>query len=564
MKVFSGFIALRYRTLYTALLLGLAILLDAQVRKEELVVLSDRGHYISGETIRYRAFYRPPDAELAGEWSRVLYVELIQPNGTTLVQGKVRIDTLGAAGSLVIPEGLSSGTYYLKAYTRWMRNCGPEGYAYTSLRIYDPFSEEVLPVDSTGWESKAAWQMMNRGEEDATDVLQCSLAKERYGIREEVSLNLKWNMDRAPADLTVSVSRMGLHGNQSYYRKGCETASGHKAEILPEMQGLSLTGQVVSSDGSPAPYATVYVSVLGEEKDFFCNYSDSVGRFYFSLPDYKGKRELFVSAYHSDYPGLELLIDRDFSQDRLNLPSYPVQLNDSLTAIITEMSVNAQVAEQYYPSREPVQEPRASEELLFYGHPVFTIKFDDFIKLPNLAEYFLEVVPQVAVKRSRGVRRLVVLGEHPDLAVYSPLLMIDGVAIFDVEAVLAVSPRLIDRLEIINAPYIRGNVTFGGIISLISKNNDLGYIDLPSSGLLVDYQMLDLPRDDPEMQGIGDPRMPDVRNTLYWNPELILSPGTDQHISFRTSDLKGEYEILIRGTGSDGRYFEKRLPFLVE
>jgi hypothetical protein len=142
--------------------------------------------------------------------------------------------------------------------------------------------------------------------------------------------------------------------------------------------------------------------------------------------------------------------------------------------------------------------------------------------------------------------------------------MIDGVAIFDVEAVLAVSPRLIDRLEIVNAPYIRGNVTFGGIISLISKNNDLGYIDLPSSGLLVDYQMLDLPREDPEMQGIGDPRMPDVRNTLYWNPELSPSPGTDQRISFRTSDLKGEYEILIRGTGSDGRYFEKRLPFLVE
>jgi len=564
MKVFSGFIAMRYRTLYTALLLGLGVLLDAQIQKEELAVLTDRGHYISGETIRYRAFYKPPDAEQTGEWSRVLYVELIQPNGTTLVQGKVRIDTLGAAGSLVIPEGLSSGTYYLKAYTRWMRNCGPEGYAYTSLRIYDPFNEEVLPVDSTGWESKAAWQMMDQGIPDADDVLDCSLAKDRYGIREEVSLDLRWNMDRVPADLTVSVGRTGLQGNQSYYRDGCETAFGDKAEILPEMQGLSLTGQVVSSDGSPAPYATVYVSVLGEEKDFFCNYSDSAGRFYFSLPDYKGKRELFVSAFHSDYPGLELLIDRDFSQDRLNLPSYPVQMNDSLTAIITEMSVNAQVAEQYYPSREPVPESRASEELLFYGHPVFTIKFDDFIKLPNLAEYFLEVVPQVSVKRSRGVRRLVVLGEHPDLAIYSPLIMIDGVAIFDVEAVLAVSPRLIDRLEIVNAPYIRGNVTFGGIISLISKNNDLGYIDLPSSGLLVDYQMLDLPREDPEMQGIGDPRMPDVRNTLYWNPGLILSPGTNQHISFRTSDLKGEYEILIRGTGSDGRYFEKRLPFLVE
>ncbi len=80
--------------------------------------------------------------------------------------------------------------------------------------------------------------------------------------------------------------------------------------------------------------------------------------------------------------------------------------------------------------------------------------------------------------------------------------MIDGVAIFDVEAVLAVSPRLIDRVEIVNAPYIRGNVTFGGIISLISRNNDLGYIDLPSSGLLVNYRMLDLPGVDSNMEGV--------------------------------------------------------------
>ena len=122
-----------------------------------------------------------------------------------------------------------------------------------------------------------------------------------------------------------------------------------------------------------------------------------------------------------------------------------------------------------------------------------TIDFDDFIKLPRLEEYFTEVVPQVSVKKNRGVTHFVVLGPHPDLSIYPPLVMIDGVAIFDIEAVLAVSPRLIDRIEIVNAPYIRGNVTFGGIISLISKKNDLGYIDLPSSGLLVNYQMLDQP-----------------------------------------------------------------------
>lgn len=554
-----------YRSICTVLLLGLGFLLGAQVQQEGLVLLTDRGHYISGEIINYRAFYREPEANSDAAWSRVLYVELILPNGSALVQGKVAIGSAGAMGSLLIPEGLSSGTYYLKAYTRWMRNCGPEAYIYTSLQIYDPYNEQVLPVDSLGWESSAVGTMMDQSTIHSPDMLECRLGKEHYGTREEVVADLRWNFPHAPANLTLSVARSGLHGRQHYIRPGCPLDLLDGSGILPETKGLSMTGQAVSTaDRTPTPYATIYVSVLGAEKDFFCNFSDSTGRFYFSFPGYEGERDLFVSTYHSDYDDLELLIDRDFSQDALHLPSFEVQLNDSLGDLITEMSVNAQVAQQYYPPKRPVPETEVSEELLFYGQPSASIRFDDFIKLPKLEEYFVEVVPQVSVRRSGGVRRLVILGEHPELAIYQPLLMIDGVAIFDVEAVLAVSPRLIERVEIVNAPYIRGNVTFGGIISLISKNNDLGYIDLPSSGLLVNYRMLDLPLEDTAQNGVVDPRLPDVRNTLYWKPNLEMNPEAEQKISFRTADLKGDYEILIRGFDSMGKYLEKRVPFRVD
>ena len=555
---------MRYRSICTALLLGLGLLLGAQIQQEGLVLLTDRGHYISGEIINYKAFYRRPAESSDAAWSRVLYVELILPNGTPLVQSKVLLDT-STSGSLLIPEGLSSGSYYLKAYTRWMRNCGPENFVYTSLRIYDPYNEQVLPVDTLGWEPRPVETLLNQPEMHGSDMLECLLAKDSYGTREEVVADLNWNFSYAPANLTISVARSGLQGDQSYFRPGCSEDKQGASDILPEIQGLSLTGQAVSfTDMTSAPYATIYVSVLGGDRDFFCNYSDSAGRFYFSFPGYAGERDLFVSAYHSEIDDLELLIDRDFSQDALQLPSYPVRLNDTLTELITEMSVNAQVSQQYYPKQVLIQETQAPEELLFYGKPTSSIKFDDFVNLPTLEEYFVEVVPQVAVRRSGGVRRLVLQGKHPDLSIYPPLLMIDGVAIFDIEAVLAVSPRLIDRVEIVNAPYIRGNVSFGGIISLISKNNDLGYIDLPSSGLLVNYRMLDLSASDTIQYGIQDSRLPDVRNTLYWNPGLELNSTTGKRISFRTADLKGEYEILIRGIDSTGKYFEKRAGFRVE
>ena len=547
------------------MLLGLGLLLGAQIQQEGLVLLTDRGYYISGETINYRAFYRKPAESSDGAWSRILYVELIQPNGTPLVQSKLSLDASGVEGSMLIPEGISSGSYYLKAYTHWMRNCGPEGFVYTSLQIFDPYNEQVLPVDTLGWEARPVETMLSKSEMHPSTMLECRLTKENYGTREELVADLRWMFPYEPVNLTISVAKSGLHGAQSYFQPGCPQKLQGSSEILPETQGLSMTGQAVSlSDRSPAPYATIYVSVLGGDQDFFCNYSDSAGRFYFSFPTYEGERDLFVSTYHADIDDLELLIDRDFSQDELQLPSNPIHLSDTLSGLITEMSVNAQVSQQYYPTRMNTPEIPASEKFLFYGQPTSSIKFDDFIKLPTLEEYFVEVVPQVAVRKTGGVRRLILLGEHPDLTIYPPLLMIDGVAIFDVEAVLAVSPRLIDRVEIVNAPYIRGNVSFGGIISLISKNNDLAYIDLPSSGLLVNYRMLDVPAGDTIPNGILDSRLPDIRNTLYWNPALEMKPEMDRRISFFTADLKGEYEILIRGVDSTGKYLEKRVPFSVE
>ena len=93
---------MRYNTIITIALLGFELLLGARDRQEGLLLLTDRGHYISGETIHYRAFYMEPGESGQSSWSKILYVELILPNGTPLAQGKVSIDTAGAIGSIAI------------------------------------------------------------------------------------------------------------------------------------------------------------------------------------------------------------------------------------------------------------------------------------------------------------------------------------------------------------------------------------------------------------------------------------------------------------------------------
>ena len=248
------------------------------------------------------------------------------------------------------------------------------------------------------------------------------------------------------------------------------------------------------------------------------------------------------------------------------MPSLPLLLGDSLEPLYTELSVNAQVYHQYQSQAgvPGTESEESTDRRFFYGQPLSVLHFEDFIKLPTLEEYFTELIPQVYVRKREGEKTLVLPGNQHGMQFYRPLVMIDGIAIFDTEAVLAVSPRTIERIEIIDRPYVRGNVTYGGIINIISRNDDLGYVDLPSSGLLLDYRMVRPPLSPQQFVPEEDPNIPDVRNTLYWNPDISLAPGEECALPFYTNDLPGSYEILVRGFDTRDRYVESSAFFEVE
>lgn len=59
-------------------------------------------------------------------------------------------------------------------------------------------------------------------------------------------------------------------------------------------------------------------------------------------------------------------------------------------------------------------------------------------------------------------------------------------------------------------------------------------------------------------------RIPDFRNCLYWNPEVLIKPGNNARLEFYTSDNKGEFEVVVNGLTTEGEILEKRYRFRVE
>jgi hypothetical protein len=144
-----------------------------------------------------------------------------------------------------------------------------------------------------------------------------------------------------------------------------------------------------------------------------------------------------------------------------------------------------------------------------------------------------------------------------------PLVLVDGVAIDDQEKILALSPTNISRIEVVNIPYKIGYMKYGGIVNIVSKKGDFAGIDLPNSGMFLNYAFLH----DSCRCAITIPRTanrPDARNTLYWNPDVSITSGNVIHFSFATGDAPGRYAIVFQGIDARGTPFLQKKIIVVQ
>ncbi len=522
---------------------------------------TDRGIYVAGELVLFRVFNLNPPAIRELGWSTVYYLELISPAGTSLERTKWRLNGEGTSGSLAVPGDIPSGTYYLKGYTKWMRNGDPQDFQYLSIQIINPYLRELLRVD-TVTASDVDLQELGACRGTGGPVI---IPPERtYSRGELVSLELERSVSGTSLNCCISMVWQGAFATQME-SPGSSVGPADEGRFLPETQGVTLSGSVWrDTSGTPAPYAIVYLSSLESGNEFYATYSDAEGRFYFALTDGVGEKEYFISSSLGGRTDLTLRLDQDFSTGQVTLPSFPLRSVQTDPDLITRLAINAQISDQYREGIPPAQTDSGGNAGWFYGEPEVTIWFRDFIQLPDLEEYFSEVIPQVNLRRSGGNRSLQVRGDHPDMEYFPPLLMVDGVAVFDVESVLGISPRAVERVEIVTAPYIRGNVTFGGIVHLITRTGNMGYMDLPASGLLLSYQKFseDAGADLPGLP--SGPGFPDVRNTIFWRPDVVLTPGEGRRFSFQAPDVAGNYEIRITGYSPGVNCFEERRVIRVE
>lgn len=99
---------------------------DVATQYEKIYVKLDRDVYVTGGTIRYRAFLADAGLIQANVKSRILYFELTGTGLSEPIRWRNNLSDANAIGAFDIPASLPSGVYSLKAYTNWVRNGDPD------------------------------------------------------------------------------------------------------------------------------------------------------------------------------------------------------------------------------------------------------------------------------------------------------------------------------------------------------------------------------------------------------------------------------------------------------
>ncbi len=537
--------------------------------REHVEVYTDRSIYVVGEEIHFRADHLVEGIERENQWSSVLYVELTTSSGSSVSQGKFVLSEGLSTGTLHIPAGALTGNYYLKCYTRWMRNRGPRTFSYSPLKIVNPFNAEV-----TNFTNGAETGKKNSRREYRTGSMKCMTQKPVYGRGEMVHFRLAGPSTTRLQYMNCCITVVPEGGidtifGQATFPGGSGNSEDFFVNYLPDLYGASISGKVVRTDQKDFSLqdSELYFSLLGDQPDYLTAVTDANGRFIVSIPARTGIQELFVTPVPSIQSQVEIQIDQDFDVGRLSPLHETFILSAQERNVATRMAIHGQLSAAYYPKREIEVSPFDSTDsgtTPFYGTPIKSLVLDEYIKLPTLEEVFINLIPEVQVEVRRGIKSLKIFRPNSAVGLFQPLILIDNIPVFDHQAVLRIIPEKILRVDVINAVYVKGNIFHGGLISIISRKGDMTGIDLPDGSYFFDFQSMNSPKILNEPSFAPADRVPDTRNTVLWLDDVRLEKGSDQDFSFLAPSHPGKYVILVRGMAGQGEILSTTAWFMVE
>jgi hypothetical protein len=523
----------------------------------------------TGETAGFKVYCT--SAVFPGvEISSVAYIELVSPENTSVVRQQILLKHGTGEGVMSIPSNLSTGLYYLIAYTNWMKNFGEDCFFRKGIAVINPDQpyNDISEVAEKNMIPDNAVPI-----ETTHDILKISTDKPVYPAREKVTLMI---MAAAPdgkkitGDFSLSVSRKEPQlvfpvDNPDNKNDSAIFDEGFR---MPDHNGIILSGTLSDQSGNAVPDALILLSEPGPGTEVVSCVTQSNGDFKFLLAPGTGEKDIILKLSGSD---LKLSLDEPFWNGFRKIPD-KLQFNITPEAIpfLREKFYFLQLQERFkkeYFKKVPLSAERRDSSV-FYSMPYKTIITDNYIALDSLTEYFHELIPDVNFIRKRKEVEVSVI-DPSSLTVLQekPGVFLDGIPYDNYTEIADIPAGEIDRISILPAVYYYKSLTFGGIIDIHTKKSDFSSVKLLPDMVRFIYPMPDLCEwkfTAPDYS-LKDPAssLPDFRYLLAWVPDIRINNDGMSSFQFFTGDLEGIYIIKVTGLSDDGKILHSEMEISV-
>ena len=537
--------------------------------QETIFIHSNTTTFLTGETLYFKLYCLNPLNNKVSAISKIAYVELIDNEKKSLQKNKIFLDKGIGTGDYFIPTTLKTGNYKIVAYTKWMlNNVNSQKYA-IDIFIINPFQTQE-PNDNITFDitntakSNIAIQTTNSSTANAKRI-DFVFDKESYYTREKVSLQLKHltetiekgnysvsirKTDQIPTMQQLTASEFAKKTTENYVN------TPNSLNYVPEIRSELITGNLTSKNNRDIANKSIALSLPGKEYVLKIVKTNVQGKFAFLLdqfPNFPNAILQVIDENRNDYT-VNLDPFPNFDASSLQFTS-KLNLSPELKKDIEERSTASQIQNAYYQIKK---DSLVTEAVM---NPFFTTieksyVLDDYTRFPTLKENIVEVIVELYYRRNNGKYQLHIRNNQKDLEMYGPpLVLVDGLLIQDPSDLFDYNMANVNRVSLITEPYVYGPNLYGGLVSFETKNNEF------SENYAKKYlKTTEIQRPNPEKvynnpdysPGNKLQRVPDYRYQLLWKPDIKLDTK-EETLSFYTSDIKGNFEVILEGFTENGQ-----------
>ncbi len=522
--------------------------------QKSLYLHLDRLHYFTEDSVYYSIYSFDENLQMVSD--RMAYIELLNADSKQIVKVRTGLNSGRGFGSFQLPDTLSSGLYQIIGFTRSMKTKNEKNFFRQMVYIINRH-DRVLDF------RLASEAITDNGAVGKSIHLNDSV----FYTRQKV--NLSFDSLLLGSNVSISISHQLPLSLKLKTIAEIAFQQDSLFDAFAEDQGQLLVGKVIDATSEkPVPDKVVLLSTVDSIPNIQYAVSDKNGIFRMLLNEYYQGKELFLTiqnppldeSYYLEYID-PYRLNTEYS---LNLKNKKLGLVDVVERF-RKLSYVKRVFQEmpkdikWLPGDNSIQK--------FHYEKTIVVRPSEFEHLDYFDEIVVELLPKLRIVNSNGKRTFQVL--NPILNKYDdnpPAVFLDGVFLDDIEKLTLLGSDYIDRIEMIAYERVFGDLVFGGMVAIYTKNLWAKKAPLAGHSLkLKNDRELNAPHAiSVNKEQLKSESAPLVDRLLYWNPKVEIFNFATNKIEFYTPDYSGRFLIRIEGVDAKGNPISDRIEFVVQ